>query len=123
MESSFSALLPGEPSGLRELRAALTAWLERCSVATVTREATVLATHEAAAAIGNRQRPVRVSAALTAHALTVEVHAAGRAHAPSDYADGPIEPYQLIDALVDQVQLCSDSSGTTARLVQRLEAF
>ena len=123
---SFSALVPAEFTRLRELRIALTAWLERCTVERRTREAAVLATHEAAAAaIRNRWQSVRVSATLAESTLAVEVHATHRAQ-PSNHDEGvraepePIEPYQLIDALIDQVNVHSDAHGMTVRMVQRL---
>ena len=124
---SFSALVPAEFTRLRELRIALTAWLERCAVERRTREATVLATHEAAAAaIRNRWRSIRVSATLAEATLAVEVHATHRADQPS-HEEGaraepePIEPYQLINALIDQVNVHSDANGTTLRMVQSLD--
>ena len=109
---SFSALVPAELTRLRELRIALTAWLERCTVEKRAREATVLATHEAAAAaIRNRWRSIRVSATLAEATLAVEVHATHRVQ-PLDTSRSevrpelePIEPYQLIDGLIDQVNV------------------
>jgi hypothetical protein len=124
---SFSALVPAEFTRLRELRIALTAWLERCAVERRAREAAVLATHEAAAAaIRNRWRSVRVSATLAESTLAVEVHATHRAdQACREEGAGlerePIAPYQLIDALIDQVNVHSDANGMTVRMVQRFE--
>jgi hypothetical protein len=123
---SFSALVPAE-TWLRELRIALAAWLERRAVEKKVREATVLAAHEAAAAaIRNQWQSIRVSASLAESTLAVEVHATHRADQPS-HEEGaglepePITPYQLIDALIDQVNVHSDANGMTVRMVQRFE--
>ena len=124
---SFSALVPAELTRLRELRIALTAWLERCAVEKRAREAAVLATHEAAAAaIRNRWRSIRVSATVAEGTLAVEVHATHRVQPPNVEAEvrpesEPVEPYQLIDGLIDQVNVHSDANGTTVRMVQSLE--
>ena len=124
---SFSALVPAEFTRLRELRIALAAWLERRAVERRAREAAVLATHEAAAAaIRNQWQSIRVTATLTESTLAVEVHATRRVH-PPDVEEGmrpepePIEPYQLIDGLIDQVNVASDANGTTVRMVQKLD--
>ena len=124
---SFSALVPAEFTRLRELRIALAAWLERRAVERRAREAAVLATHEAAAAaIRNRWQSIRVTATLTESTLALEVHATDRVH-PSNVEEGmrhepePIEPYQLIAGLIDQVNLASDANGTTVRMVQKLD--
>jgi hypothetical protein len=92
-----------------------------------TREAAVLATHEAAAAaIRNRWRSIRVSATLAESTLAVELHATHRVDQPS-HEEGvraepePIEPYRLIDALIDQVNVNSDANGMTVRMVQSLD--
>jgi hypothetical protein len=125
---SFSALVPAEFTRLRELRIALAAWLERRAVERRAREAAVLATHEAAAsAIRNQWQSIRVSATLADGALAIEVHATHRAHR-SNRDQGvraepeSIEPYRLIDALNDQVNVHSDANGTTLRMVQKLPA-
>jgi hypothetical protein len=125
---SFSALVPAEFTRLRELRIALAAWLERRAVAKSVREAAVLATHEAAAAaIRNRWRSIRVSATLAEEALAVEVQATNRVHPSTNHEEGVrpepelIEPYQLIDGLIDQVEVHSDAHGMTVRMVQKLE--
>jgi hypothetical protein len=124
---SFSALVPAEFTRLRELRIALAAWLERRAVERRAREAAVLATHEAAAAaIRNQWQSIRVTAALTESALAVEVHATRRVHPPNvaelaRREPEPIEPYQLIDGLIDQVNVASDANGTTVRMVQKLD--
>jgi hypothetical protein len=124
---SFSALVPAELTRLPELRIALTAWLERCAVERRAREAAVLATHEAAAAaIRDRWRSIRVSATLAEGTLAVEVHATRRVE-PSSVEEEvrpelePVEPYQLIDGLIDQVRVHADANGTTVRMVQSLE--
>lgn len=91
------------------------------------REATVLATHEAAgAAIRDHWRSISVDATVAQRSLTVEVRAASLARLPNredadqDEAE-PIEPWQLINALIDEVHVRSDRDGTTVVLVQRLE--
>ena len=123
----FTALVPAESHGRGELRIALAAWLERRAVERRAREAAVLATHvAAAAAIRNQWQSIRVTATLTQSTLAVEVHATRRVH-PPDVEEGmrpepePIEPYQLIDGLIDQVNVASDANGTTVRMVQKLD--
>jgi hypothetical protein len=119
--------VPAESTRLRELRVALSAWLERCAVAKIVREAAILATHEAAAAaIRNRWRSIRVSATLAEGTLAVEVHATRRFE-PSNVEEDtrpepePVEPYQLIDGLIDQVNVHADANSTTVRMVQTLD--
>ena len=58
--------------------------------------------------------------------LAVEVHAADRAHPPNDEDEvrleaEPIEPYRMIDALIDQVDVHSDANSITVRMVQKLD--
>jgi hypothetical protein len=87
----------------------------------------VLSTHEPAAhAILNRWQSIRITATLTESTLAVEVHATRRVHPPNieeriQPEPEPIEPYQLIDALIDQANVASDANGTTVRMVQKLD--
>jgi anti-sigma regulatory factor (Ser/Thr protein kinase) len=107
---------------LAPLRHALAAWLDRRDMSERSREAVILATHEAVAnAIqhsGTADR-IRVWADAKPDGLTIEVSDAGAWRIPDD--PPPLERgrgLNLIRSLVSDATILTDAGGTTVRLRQ-----
>ena len=109
-------------AALALLRHALAAWLERREMSERSREAVILATHEAVAnAIqhsGTADR-IRVRADANPAGLTIEVSDDGAWRIPDD--PPPLERgrgLNLIRSLVSDATIQTDAGGTTVRLRQ-----
>ncbi len=116
----FQSTVPPDFAILGGLRRSLTAWLEKAGVADPPRGDVVLATHEAAAnAIehAGSAGPIDVRARLVGRTLTIEITDSGRGKVanPADEERG--RGLILIAALVSEMKLQADTSGTTLRLV------
>ena len=110
-------------AALAPLRHALAAWLDRRELSEPSREAVILATHEAVAnAIqhsGTADR-IRVRADAKPDGLTIEISDCGAWRIPAD--PPPIERgrgLNLIRSLVSAATIDTDAAGTTVRLHQR----
>ena len=108
---------------LAPLRHALRAWLESRDLSARSRDAVILATHEAVAnAIqhsGTADR-IRVRADAEPDGLTIEISDGGSWRIPTD--PPPIERgrgLNLIRSLVSTATIDTDAAGTTVRLHQR----
>ena len=121
---SFYATLPLDFGHLGDLRRALTAWLSDAGVPDARRAGAVLATHEAAAnAIehADSDGPIEVRAQLCDGTLTIEVSDSGRwkapTHLPADDERGM--GLSVIEGLVSELEIRTDSHGTTLRMSQQ----
>jgi len=109
-------------AALAPLRHALMAWLENCALSARSREAVILATHEAVAnAIqhsGTNNR-IRVRAAAEGDGLTIEISDDGEWRIPDDppsHERG--RGLGLIRSLVSNATINTDAGGTTVLLYQ-----
>jgi len=119
---AFRFTLQPDPVVLADLRHALAGWLEQAEVEDRSSAGIVLATHEVAAnAIAHADsaaEPVQVAARLIEGVVTVQVRDPRRrtAHAPGADELG----LELIEELVSELQVETDSRGTTLQLLCRV---
>jgi anti-sigma regulatory factor (Ser/Thr protein kinase) len=118
---SFSATLRCDASLLAGLRHAFAGWLEARGLGEESRASAVLATHEATAnAIehGRSAGSVNVRAHLVDDALMIEVSDQGQWR-PAGFGDDERgRGLMLIAALVSDLDIRSETGGTTIRMVQ-----
>jgi anti-sigma regulatory factor (Ser/Thr protein kinase) len=114
----FTADLPADSGLLRDLRQQLVAWLEAASVAGQTRDAIVLAAHEAAAnAIEHAAAPVSVVGRVEPDVILIEVTSIGRwaAH-PQVSSDERGRGLALMRGLLSDVEILAEEERTIVRL-------
>jgi serine/threonine-protein kinase RsbW len=116
---SFSATVRCDVSLLSGLRHALALWLEGKGVDHEPRASAVLATHEAAAnAIEHGASGVDVSAAVIEGVLMIEVSDQGQWHPARFDDDERGRGLMLISALVSDLDVSTEPTGTTVRMIQ-----
>jgi len=114
----FTANLPPDPGLLRHFRQQLAAWLEATSMDERTRDAILLAAHEAAAnAIEHGAAPLSVEGRVEPDVILIEVRSAGRwaAH-PQVRSDERGRGIALMRGLVSNVEILAEDDGTIVRL-------
>jgi anti-sigma regulatory factor (Ser/Thr protein kinase) len=114
----FSANLAPDPGLLRGFRRQLVAWLEGASLDQQTRDAIVLAAHEATAnAIEHGVAPVSVVGRMEPEVILIEVISAGRwaAH-PGMRSDERGRGLSLMRGLLSDVQILAEEERTIVRL-------
>ena len=114
----FTANLPPDPGLLRYFRQRFAAWLEAMSVDPRTRDAILLATHEAAAnAIEHGAAPLSVEARVEPDVILIEVRSAGRwATHPQVRSDERGRGLALMRGLVSNVEILANEERTIVRL-------
>jgi len=114
----FTANLPPDPGSLRHFRQQLAAWLEATSVDERTRNAILLAAHEAAAnAIEHGAAPLSVEGRVEPDVILIEVRSAGgwAAH-PQVRSDERGRGIALMRGLVSNVEILAEGEWTIVRL-------
>lgn len=114
----FTASLPPNPALLRDFRRRLAAWLGAASLDDRTRDAILLATHEAAAnAIEHGAAPVSVVGRLEPDVILIEVRSAGAwvAHAQKR-SDERGRGLTLMRGLVSDLEVLAEEERTIVRL-------
>ena len=120
----FETHVEHELSALKSFRRALDKWLQGRGLPDPPRAEIVLATHEALAnAIehSNSAKPIRIKAETRSDGFVIEITDDGQWKIPE--APPRIERgrgLQLIKALVSDVQINSQPTGTTVRLFQQI---
>lgn len=119
----FELVLTSELLRLGELRRSLRLWLDVARVVEPVRFAVVLATHEAAANSVEHTPPgssVVVTAAVDERSLTVVVTDSGRWRVPRPGRDVRGRGLSVIAGLVPSLEIRSEPSGTTVRMVHAI---
>ena len=114
----FTANLPADPGLLRHFRQQLAAWLEATFVDERTRDAILLAAHEAAAnGIEHGGAPLSVEGRAEPDVILIEVKSAGRwaAH-PRVRSDERGRGLDLMRGLVSEVEILAEEERTIVRL-------
>ncbi len=120
MQPFHQALAP-DVARLAPLRQSLSSWLEEADVADPPRGELVLATHEAATnaiQYGAPKRPFEVRGSVVDRVVTVAISNEGRWNEIRRENDDRGRGLALIEAIVTKVEIETDRSGTTVRLVQ-----
>ena len=119
----FELVLTSELLRRGELRRSLRLWLDAARVLEPVRFAVVLATHEAAAnSVEHTPRGSRVvvTATVDGSSLTVVVTDSGRWRAPRPGRDVRGRGLSVIAGLVRSLEIRSEPSGTTVRMVHTI---
>jgi len=116
-------VLPTDPRSLRELRTSLADWLASQGLSEASTSAIVLATHEAAANAIEHSRSrqaVTVRARIEEHTAWVEVRNEGSWKPATFDDDERGRGLLLITALMSELEIDSDATGTTVRMLHPL---
>ena len=103
------------------MRRSLSSWLEKADVADPPRDDLVFATHEAAAnaiEYGTPKRPFEVRGSVVDRVVTMAISNEGRWNEVRRENDERGRGLALIEAMVMKMEIETDPSGTTVRLVQ-----